>query len=504
MALRASQVLILAILLLISNPGYCRDSFDLVLHGGRVMDPESGLDAILNVGINAGKITALSAEPLAGAVLIDVSGLVVAPGFIDLHAHGQDNRSNEFQARDGVTTALDLEAGAYPVDKLYANRRGHALLHYGVASGHVAARIYVSNGIEPGHASTLQIYMPWHVKPLAALYRFFGGLDRIQAKLRENLTAAQLEELLQVIDQDLDTGGIGIGFGLDYSPGANDDEIRRVFALAAQHGVPCFVHMRLPSNPDDLSMMESLLGYAKSTGAALHIVHITSVGLSRTTHYLEMIAAARAAGMDITVEAYPYTAASTGIKTAIFDPGWQQRLGITYGDLQWVETGERLSKESFTSYRQSGGKLIIHLMNPELVKQAIADPQVMIASDGSLMLKGGEHPRGAGTFARVLGYYSRELGVISLMDALRKMTIMPAQRLQAFVPAMRNKGRIRVGADADITIFNPATVIDRATYENSHQYSAGITHVMVAGTFVVRDSELVAGVYPGQAIRASR
>lgn len=119
------------------------------------------------------------------------------------------------------------------------------------------------------------------------------------------------------------------------------------------------------------------------------------------------------------------------------------------------------------------------------------------------MLEGGEHPRGAGTYARVLGYYSRESGVISLMDALGKMTIMPAKRLEGFVPAMKNKGRIRVGADADITVFNPATVIDRATFESSYQYSEGIEHVIVAGTFVVRDSELVPDVYPGEAIRGA-
>ena len=467
------------------------------------MDPESGLDAVFNVGIRTGRIVTLSEEPLSANEVLDVSGLVVAPGFIDLHAHGQDNNSNSYQARDGVTTALDLEVGAYPVEQFYENRHGNAILNYGVSSGHIPARLYVADGLSVGHAPTFSVYAPWYKKVLGAVYIFFAGADGLGSSLKEALDKTQVEQLQQTIEAELKDGAVGIGFGLDYTPGADDDEIRKVFEVAARHGVPCFVHMKGVSGPTDMRSIETLLEHAGTTGAALHVLHVTSVGQSRTPRYLEMIVAARARGMDVTVEAYPYIAGSTFIESAFFDQGWRERLGIDYGDLQWAETGERLNEESFQKYREEGGQVIIYAMTPEIVQQAIAHPLVMIASDGMPMLEGGEHPRGAGTYARVLGYYSRESGVISLMDALGKMTIMPAKRLEGFVPAMKNKGRIRVGADADITVFNPATVIDRATFESSYQYSEGIEHVIVAGTFVVRDSELVPDVYPGEAIRGA-
>ncbi len=511
----ASQILrcVAAVLLLTScsntaarRPGSSADrpnAYDLVLSGGRVMDPESGLDGVRNVGIKDGTIRALSEGALSARETLDVRGLIVAPGFIDLHAHGQDNKSNAFQARDGVTTALDLEAGAYPVDMFFANRRDKAILHYGVATGHIPARINVSTGLSPGHPMTREVYLPWYMKFAEKAYAFFADTNPM-ASLQDPLSESQVEELLEKVDNDLVDGGVGVGFGLDYTPGADDDEIRRVFEVVAKRGVPCFVHMKGVSGLTDMSAMESLLGYAESSGAALHVLHITSMGQKRTPRYLEMIEAARERGMDVTVEAYPYTAGSTYIESAFFDDGWRARLGIDYGDLQWSETGERLTEEIFHTYREQGGLVILHAMTPEIVELAIAHPLVMIASDGVPMLKGGEHPRGAGTYARVLGYYSRELGTIDLMDALRKMTIMPAQRLEAFVPEMRDKGRIRIGADADITVFDPATVIDRATFEDSHQASEGIPHVLVAGTFVVRDGVLVPNVYPGQPIRAPR
>lgn len=481
--------------------GLADGSFDLVLKGGRVMDPESGLDGVRNVGIREGKIAAVSREAVSGSEILDVSGLVVAPGFIDLHAHGQDNTSNAFQARDGVTTALDLEIGCYPVDDLYAKRAGRALLHYGVSAGHIPTRIKMKTGLKVGHYLTREVYAAWYEPWLG---KILNWLLNPQASLHEPASEDEIAELASMVERGLDDGGVGIGFGLDYVPGASRQEIRQLFALAAARGVPCFVHMRGVASPTDMSAMEAVLGHAQVTGASLHLVHITSMGQQRTPRYLEMIEAARIRGLDVTVEAYPYTAASTYIESAFFDPGWRKRLGINYGDLQWSETGERLTEESFRKYRKQGGLAIIHMMQPEIVDAAIVHLLVMIASDGLPMLKGGEHPRGAGTFARVLGLYSRERGLLSLMDALGKMTLMPAQRLQRVVPAMKHKGRVQVGADADITVFDTACVIDRATFRDSHQPSRGIQHVLVSGTFVVRDGELVKGVYPGQPVRARR
>jgi dihydroorotase len=189
------------------------------------------------------------------------------------------------------------------------------------------------------------------------------------------------------------------------------------------------------------------------------------------------------------------------IESALFDEGFRERRGIDYGDLQWVATGERLTEETFGKYRAQGGPVIIHMMKPEWIDRAIAHPLVMIASDGMPMIEG-THPRGAGTHARVLGLYVREKGAVTLMDAIRKLSFMPAQRLEAFVPAMANKGRLRVGADADITVFDIMKVTDRATFDDSLRYSEGINYVLVDGMLVVRDGELVEGAAPGKAIVA--
>jgi dihydroorotase len=165
-----------------------------------------------------------------------------------------------------------------------------------------------------------------------------------------------------------------------------------------------------------------------------------------------------------------------------------------------VATGERLTAETFARYRKEGGPVIGHSIPEEVSRLAAAYPGVMIASDGRID-NGKGHPRGVGTFARVLGRYVRDQKALSLMDALRKMTLLPAQRLEKAVPAMRLKGRIKVGADADLTIFDPATVIDRATFEQPAQYSEGIRHVLVGGVIVVRDEKIVEDVKPGKAIR---
>ncbi len=391
-----------------------------------------------------------------------MSGLVVAPGFIDLHAHGQDNASSSLQARDGVTTALDLEFGAYPVEDLVAKRAGKAIVNYGVSAGHMPARVSVTLGVEAGHYLTRAVYTPWYRKVVEWVYTRFVTLD-LPGALQEPLSEAQIEELVARVRQELDAGGLGIGFGLDYVPGASDAQIRRLFELAAERGVPCFVHMKGVASPTDMSAIENLLGHVAVTGVSLHVLHVTSSGQERTPRYLELIQEARDAGHDVTVEAYPYTAGSTLIESAFFDEGWRERLGIDYRDLQWPETGERLTEESFGRYRQMGGQVTMHMTSADVVDAAIAHPLVMIASDGMPMLQGGEHPRGAGTFARVQGRYSRESGALTLMEAIGKMTLMPAQRLESFAPAMRNKGRMRVGADADITVFDPARVIDRAT-----------------------------------------
>ena len=220
------------------------------------------------------------------------------------------------------------------------------------------------------------------------------------------------------------------------------------------------------------------------------------MGLGETPLCLEMIDGARRRGLDVTTEMYPYTAGMTDLGSAIFDEGWQQRQGgIGFGDLQWAATGERLTAESFARYRRAGGMVAIHSIPEEIVRAALAHPGVMIASDG-ILDRGKGHPRAAGTYARVLGRYVREQHVLTLMDALNRMTAEPAGRL-----GIAAKGRIEVGADADVTVFDAARVIDRATFQDPAQYSEGIRFVLVAGTPVVRDGAPVEGAAPGKGVR---
>ena len=270
-----------------------------------------------------------------------------------------------------------------------------------------------------------------------------------------------------------------------------------MFRAAKAAGVTSFVHTRAFG----IAAIREAISVAKETGASLHIVHIGSSALNDMNDVLPLIDSSRAAGMDLTTEVYPYSAASTLLESAMFNPGWQQNLKIDYGEVEWSATGERLTRETFEKYRKQGGYVVMYMMKDANIERAIAHPDIMIATDGIPFVNGKAHPRGAGTFTRVLGYYGREKGLLSMMDALAKMTIMPARRLEAYVPAMRNKGRIAVGADADITVFGAATVLDQATFREPTTPSAGITHVLVNGTFVVRNGELLADARPGKPVR---
>ncbi|MFN7826489.1 MAG: amidohydrolase family protein [Acidobacteriota bacterium] len=451
--------------------------YDIVLTGGRVLDPESQLDGVRNIGLQGSRIAAVSAGPLRGRVTVDATGLVIAPGLIDLHSHGQDDENYRFKARDGVTTALELEVGAADIPAWYAEREGKSLINFGVTVGHVPVRMKVM-----GDTGS------WLPRDKAILPR---------------ATPDQNRQIRDLITRGLDAGAVGIGFGIAYVPGTRREEIMDIFQLAADRGMTCFTHVRSHGAVEPGSALESMqevVANAAATGASLHIVHVTSTGLVQTPECLQLIDGARKRGIDVTTEAYPYTAGMTGIETAIFDEGWQQKLGVGYGDLQWVATGERLTAESFARFRKQGGLVVIHSIPERIAHLAVTHPDIMIASDG-LITGGKGHPRGAGSYARMLGRYVREEKSITLMQALRKMSLLPAQRLEKSVPMMRNKGRIRVGADADLILFDPARVIDRATFENPGQYSEGIRHVLVNGNFVVRDEKLVEGVKPGQAIR---
>jgi N-acyl-D-aspartate/D-glutamate deacylase len=471
------RTLIATLLLLLALPAGA-EKYAVVIAGGRVMDPETGLDAVRNVGISAGKIRRISAEPLNGEKVLDARGLVVAPGFVDLHQHAQDPDAGRLKAFDGVTTALEMEIGSPDVSTFLAAKQGHSLINYGSSASHVAARSAAFG------------------KPLP--------LEQILPAAGPSTNEAASEEKLSLIEarlrHELDAGALGIGMGIEYTPGASHEEVIRMFRVAAERRVPVFVHIRGASLTDPnsgLGSVEEVIGAAAVSGASLHIVHVNSMCTKKALECLALVGGARARGLDVTVEAYPYGAAMTYINSAAFNPGWREENGIDYGDLALPNTGERLTEQRFNAlHAATEPQLVLMYLNSDATVDAIM-PQslVIVASDG-----GPGHPRNAGTFCKVLSRYVREQRSITLMDALRKMSLAPAQRMEKSAPGARAKGRLQEGADADVVAFDEKTVVDHATYQSPREPSSGMRFVLVNGVELIHEGRLVPNTYPGRAL----
>lgn len=477
---------ILCCLIVLTCSSVLAQQYDLVIQGGRVLDPETGLDATRNIGITAGKIARISADPLRGQRVISAAGQVVAPGFIDLHQHGQDIESQRVKALDGVTTALEMEIGVPDVAEFLKAKEGHSLIHYGTAASHPAARALVFGA------------------PLRSGDKTHPGIPEILPKAGpatdEHATPEQIESVRKRLRTEIDAGALAIGMGIQYTPGATRLEIIDMFRLAAERGVPVYTHMRSAGRVEPGSAIEStseVIGAAAITGASLHIVHINSTCARDAMECLSMVEGARARGLDVTTEAYPYVAGMTSINSALFNPGWREKFGIDYSDLVLPDTGEHLTKERFDELHSSTVThgVLVFSNTQEMVDKVIPHPLVMIASDGA---EG--HPRNAGTYSRVLAQYVREKGALTLMDAIRKMTLMPAQVLERSTPAGHGKGRLQEGADADIVVFDPQTITDRATYQSPMEPSVGVKYLVVSGTVLVEQGRIVPNIFPGRAL----
>ena len=305
----------------------------------------------------------------------------------------------------------------------------------------------------------------------------------------------RVAQIIAGIERGLSRGAVAVGFGIAYTPEAEGWEIVEAFKVAARFNASAHVHIR---GGDAAAGFMEVVAAATIAGAPLHVVHVQSSGGAQTARLLSLIADARAHGVDVTTEMYPYTAGQTRIESALFD-GWEQYPDGRFQTYLWPATGERLTRETFAKYRKTGGPIIMFSNTEEVVRGAAASPLTMIASDGG---QTPTHPRTAGTFSRILGPYVRESKALTLMDALRKMTLMPAQRLERRVPSMKNKGRIRVGADADLTAFDSQRIADQSTYEQPARSSIGVKYVLVNGVVVVRNGQVEAGSAPGRAVRA--
>ncbi|MFL6181560.1 MAG: amidohydrolase family protein [Actinomycetes bacterium] len=489
--------------------------YDLVLRGARTIDPETGLDEVCDVAVSSSTIAAVAVggdEAMRGRTDLDVSGQVLAPGFIDLHSHCRDFPSRALQVCDGVTTALELEGGEIDVEDAYrrAGEEGSPN-HFGFSA---------SWGVIRMAACGLDVR--------AAEDPFMDFINEPQ--WHRSLTASESSVLLDGIQRELASGAIGIGVLLGYCQEASAQEYLAVAALAADADTATFTHVRELSRPDSGYFGASeVVTAAMSTGAHMHVCHVNSTSLRQVDAVHELIGRGNDQGLRITTEAYPYGAGCTAIGAAFLAPELLVHEGLEPSDIRYLPTGERLaSRERLDELRgvDPGGLVVVdflHESDPEdlgfLMRAFLAD-DTAIASDAMPLVPptaGVEsaapwpiaagtltHPRTAGTFSRILRWYVRELQIIELPEAIRRATLVPAEILRDVAPDMRKKGRVQVGADADLVVFDPAVVADRATYSEPILTSTGISHVMVSGEMVVRDGRLHADVRPGRPVRAAQ
>lgn len=479
--------------------------FELVLAGAQVIDPETRLDGVRHVGISDGRIAAVAADRLAGNVVVDVSNRVLAPGFIDLHSHAQTVTGLRLQALDGVTTALELEAGALPVRTAYADAAAVGRpINFGYSAGWALARMRLLDGVELG--ASFEMFSTHQGAP----------------NWRRPAGARDVARVLDVLEEQIHDGALGIGMLVGYAPDSGRDEYFAVASLAARLGVPTFTHTRFISTEEPGTSLEGVLeviAAAAGTGAHMHMCHINSTSNRMIDDVSGAIERARGHGLHVTTEAYPYGSASTVVGAAFLAPEQLHRLGMVPKNILCLSTGERVADASrLAELREADpGALILFdwldESNPAdlaTLQRSLLFADTAIASDAvPLVGQAGEtwpladdiytHPRSVGCYARTFGWLVRELGVLPLAEAVRRCTLLPAQILEAAAPAMRRKGRIQVGADADIVVFDPDTIASGATATQVRP-STGIDHVLVGGTFVVRDEKIQLDRLPGAPI----
>ncbi len=448
------------------------ETYDLVLRRGRVIDPETGLDVVADVGITGSTIAAISMDTLEGALVLDVEGLVVAPGFIDLLSYDPNPYGEVFKIADGVTTNLCMHGvNDEPARWFDGWAAAPPLVHHGGAFDHAWARSELGLAVD------------------------------------EPASPEQVARLGEIAAAAVATGGfLGVHLQLEYTPGVATDEVLAMGRVAAAAGVGAYFHAR-HADPDppgtNAEAVAEVLAVARETGCAVHIEHLTSTGGTRTmAASLGAMQAARDEGLDVTGCLYPYDFWAAYAGSARFDAGWQERFSISYEDLVVPGTGAVLDRSSFAQARLDNILVAATAIPEEDVRAGLRSPLLMLGSDAILEPGDNNHPRAAGTFARTLGHYVRDEAVLDLMSALAKMTIEPARRVQGAAPAMARKGRLQVGADADVSVFNPATVADRATVSAPAQASVGIAWVLVGGAVVKDPDGVREDVRAGRPIRS--
>ena len=516
---RLSDLFALSVLAVaIATPAMAAD-YDVVINNGRVMDPETNFDGVRNVGVKDGKIVIITKDAIKGKETIDASGHVVAPGFIEGHQHATDQFSRKVNLRDGLTTQMDFEAGAGDIAKWYADHEGKTQANYGMVVLATLARISVLDGPE-----------------IAALGNDMGGLfshtvaaaaAKAQKEGRKPGWSAtlpnkeEMTEIMSLVDEGLRQGALGVGVPVGYmTTGVTQYELYKYQELAAKYGRVTNAHVRFagvrPPTEGQLGVQE-MLANAMVLDAPFLASHLNS---NMDWEYtIPLINDAREKrGAKVWGEVYPYAAGATIASTDILEESSMAQMNITYSNVANLD-GTRWDKAMYEDVRKNdpGRSILIFNNPPEDIAKWMAQPGVVVVSDGMAIqdenlnyypwespYEGKSvHPRSAGTRAKVLRMV-REDKNMPLMEAISKMSYLHAKYFDELggIPQFRTKGRVQVGADADIVVFNPDTVTDNSTYEPGMGAlpSTGIPYVLVNGVVVVKDSE-VQKVFPGKPIR---
>lgn len=490
---------------------------DLLIRNGRVIDPETGFDQVCDVAVTGGVIAAVGHDLGDAARRIEADGFVVSPGFIDLHGHGQSVAADRMQAFDGVTTSLELEVGALPVAQWYAHQATvPRVLNYGTAAAWAFARRAAFGGFTPDGTMNALSHM--------------GGSSDMRWST-DTASAGQTDTILAQLRQSLEEGAIGIGTPNGYLTGAGLKELSLICDLAVEFDRPTYTHIAFMANTDPRSSVESyirLIGLAGATGAHMHICHLNSTSLQDIDRVVEIIARAQAQGLPITTEAYPYGAGSTVVGAGFFaDPDFTTRTGSDYSAIELVKNHHRFTDRE-DILRASGEDptdlVIWHYLDIDvnaehrrMLDASVTYPGGSIASDAmpwirpdGTLYEGTDwplppevcsHPRSSGTFTKFLRDFTRDRAVLPLVEALAKCTLYPARVIERCTPQIARKARLRAGFDADITIFDPATVTECATFAEMNRPAEGVIHLLVGGTSVITEGRLDTAAAPGQAIR---
>jgi len=479
------------------------EEYDLVINNGRVMDPETKYDSIANVGISAGRIAVITQDKISGKQTIDATGHVVAPGFIDTHWHYDRPWSNKLALRDGRTSVMDLEVGTNGpyIDQWYRSRAGNNQVNYGQAVAHELARSTVLDGFEGAQDTR-------------------SAVDTRGAGTGWCCRRPTLEEgnrILQVLDEGLQAGGLGIGSTVGYMrDGVSAREFFELQRLAGRYGRQVGAHFRYTPGTDtsEANGIQELLANAAALGAPALANHFNNPGYN-LVH--ELLVRMRERGINVWGEIYPYAAGSTALNAVFLEPEvWVETLGHKYEDtIQDVETGEWYTQE--TRARMIAKEPVRPVLVFKMPESAVVDwlklPGVSLVTDGMPMLPDDDltwdtpydklpntHPRAAGSYAKALRL-ARENN-IPLMQIVAMSSYNTARPLgEMGLKSMQERGRMQEGMVADITVFDPDTVTDNATYAKGTLPSTGIPYVVVNGVIVVKDSQVLKGVNPGQPIR---